>query len=134
MAKLESWYKNKMVSDVQAAGGYARRLEDQYGVGILDMVFKIPGMPMVLAEAKRFSYQQFELSPRQWEEARRIVVAGGIVASIGVKIPEEVIHIYGLPKARDGKVRASECVIAVPGESFVDTMKRWYGETYVSNR
>jgi len=133
-AKLESWYKRKMVESIKDAGGYARRFEDQFAVGILDLVFKLPGMPVIFAEAKRFSYQQFSLSPRQWEEARQIIKAGGYAASIGIKIPEERAFITGLPRNKDGKVAASECLAQEPGESFPQLLKRWYGEEHVKRK
>jgi hypothetical protein len=127
--KLESFYKTQMVKEVKKAGGYGRRIEDQYGVGILDLVFKLPDTEVIFAEAKRFTGHQFALSPRQWEEGRRVVAAGGIVASIGIRITNpERIYIFGLPKDKNGVVYAEDCVAQQPGEDFIALLRRWYGE------
>lgn len=126
-AKLESFYKREMVKAVKAAGGYARRIEDQYGVGILDTIFKLPDTDVIFAEAKRFTHNQFALSGRQWIEAKQIVDAGGYAASIGIRITgQERIFIFGCPLDKSGTVYARDCVAQEPGEDFVALLQRWY--------
>ncbi len=49
----EADYKRKLVAEVNALrGGYARRIEDRFAVGMLDLIIKLPDVPLVFAEAK----------------------------------------------------------------------------------
>jgi hypothetical protein len=129
MAKLEAQYKLDMVKAVKAAGGYARRVEDQFAVGTLDLMFCLPETGMFVAEAKRFTGNKFALSPRQYVEAKRVIDAGGFSASIGIRLTSpERIFIRGLPLDKSGVVRVEDCLAQQPGETFVDLLKRWHGE------
>ena len=52
-AKSEADYKKELVAAINLLpGGRARRIEDRYGTGILDMIIKPPDMPLVMAEGK----------------------------------------------------------------------------------
>ena len=52
-AKSEADYKRELVADInRLPGGRARRIEDRYGTGILDLIIKLPDMPLVMAEGK----------------------------------------------------------------------------------
>ena len=42
---LESELKTKLVSACVKLGAYARRLEDRYALGLLDLDIKFPGHP-----------------------------------------------------------------------------------------
>ena len=44
--------KRELVRAVKAIGGHARRIEDSWAVGVLDMIIKLPGVPVVFAEGK----------------------------------------------------------------------------------
>jgi hypothetical protein len=73
----ESGYKMKLVKEVNALpGGYARRIEDRFSVGVLDMIIKLPGLPLVFAEGKVIDGNVFSPTPRQYEEGKRIGGAG----------------------------------------------------------
>ncbi len=120
--KLESGYKRDMVKAVKAAGGYARRFEDLYGVGILDTVFILPGLPPIFAEAKRFTGNFFKPSDRQYVEAENIERAGGVSLIVGVKDKRYYLHY----KAKACYVE--NCVVQKDDETFCELLRRWYKE------
>lgn len=68
----EAQIKAVVVKEIQRGGGYARRIEDQYGVGILDLVLVPKGMPVFMVEAKIARGAKFAPSPRQYVELARI--------------------------------------------------------------
>lgn len=83
----ESDYKTKMVKEIRKAGGYARRFEDRYAVGIIDTLLVPRGYPAFWAEAKIVRYGKFRPTDRQFIELKRINEAGsghmfGIVIGI----------------------------------------------------
>jgi len=120
--QLESGYKKDWVKAVKKAGGYARRIEDQYGVGILDTVIKLPELPVVFVEAKRFTGNQFKPRDRQWVEMDLIEKAGGKSCLIGVK--DDMCYFSKITKL----ARVEDCVIQNDGETFCDAFRRWYKE------
>jgi hypothetical protein len=79
----ESFYKTHMVKNVRANGGYARRLEDKYAVGLPDTMFIPKGYPVFIAEVKLIKGTIFRPTSRQYIELRRINDAGGE-------------HVYGI--------------------------------------
>ena len=82
----ESAYKTKLIAGVNAVpGGYGRRLEDRYAVGLLDMVIKIPGLPWIWAEGKLVDAQAFGPTLRQFEEGKKIQDTATYVLLIGFK-------------------------------------------------
>ena len=70
--KTEADVKRDIVRDVRANGGYARRIEDQYGVGILDMILIPYGLPVFFAEVKLIRSLTFAPTERQQVELNRI--------------------------------------------------------------
>jgi len=124
-SKLESAYKSDMVRAVKAEGGYARRIEDQFGVGILDTILILPSTGAIFAEVKRFTGNFFEPSPRQWIEMQRINAGGGLSLLIGVKTGTKGPHYFH----HEAKVAYVEnCVVQEDGESFCDALRRWHKE------
>ena len=78
--------KSKLVREVNALpGGAARRLEDKYAVGLLDLVIKLPGHPFFWAEGKMIDGNVFGPTARQHEEGMRWIKAGVPVLLIGWK-------------------------------------------------
>lgn len=74
---LETEYKSKLVKQINKMGGaYARRKEDQYQVGVLDIVVIFKNIPVLFIEGKRIAHQSFGPTPRQWLEGDTIVKAG----------------------------------------------------------
>jgi len=68
----EASVKAAMVKSVRKAGGYARRVEDQYLVGMPDTILIPVGLPTFFAEVKIVRGNQLAPSPRQYIEMMRI--------------------------------------------------------------
>lgn len=82
----EARRKANLVIAINAlSGGYARRWEDKWAVGLLDLVMKLPGHPLVWGEGKIVEGLVFAPTPRQYEEGRRIIAAGMPAILIGWK-------------------------------------------------
>ena len=78
--------KRALVAKINALeGGYARRIEDRFAVGVLDLIFKLPGLPWVWAEGKMIEGNLFAPTERQFVEGERIIAVGGIAILIGWK-------------------------------------------------
>lgn len=88
----EAARKRKLVAEVNALrGGYARRLEDRFAVGVLDLVIKLPRLPWIWAEGKIVDGFKFAPTERQWVEGNRILATGTPVVLIGWKGP--IMHV-----------------------------------------
>jgi hypothetical protein len=72
----EAAIKAQMVKSVRLAGGYARRIEDQFLVGMPDTILIPWGCPVFFAEVKKVRGLQLAPSPRQYIEMDRINKAG----------------------------------------------------------
>jgi len=68
----EASVKGMMVKSVRNAGGYARRIEDQFLVGMPDTILIPLNCPVFFAEVKIVKGQQLAPSPRQYIEMDRI--------------------------------------------------------------
>ena len=75
--------KLNLVKGVKALGGYARRLEDKYALGLLDLVIKLPGHNVVMAEGKLVDGNLFAPTPRQYIEGLDWLRVGVDVLLIG---------------------------------------------------
>jgi hypothetical protein len=75
--------KLKLVKEIKLLGGYARRLEDKYALGLLDLIFKLPGRPIIWAEGKLINGHKFGPTPRQYVEGDDWIGAGALVLLIG---------------------------------------------------
>ena len=69
--KNENECKTAFCTDMRATGGFARRIEDQYGVGIPDMLCVPRGGPVFLIEAKIIRSPRWGATPRQGIELKR---------------------------------------------------------------
>ena len=75
MSKLEADFKKLLVKQARAAGAYARRLEDRYAVGLLDVVIIPPAGLTYFIEGKRIDGNLFGPTERQFTEGMRILMA-----------------------------------------------------------
>ena len=75
--------KVNLVKGVKALGGFARRLEDKYALGLLDLVIKLPGHPLIWAEGKLVDGNLFAPTARQYIEGEAWIKAGVGVLLIG---------------------------------------------------
>src|SRR5580698_10611101 len=84
----EAGRKRALVAEVNALrGGYARRLEDRFAVGLLDLIIKLPELPWIWAEGKLIEGYKFAPTLRQHAEGERIRATGTPVVLIGWKGP-----------------------------------------------
>ena len=80
----ESDYKRKLVAEINhLPGARARRIEDRYATGILDLTIALPGIPMFWAEGKVIKANMFSPTPIQFEEGQKWLEAGVRVILIG---------------------------------------------------
>jgi hypothetical protein len=101
----EANVKRAIAKAMKEGGGYARRFEDQYAVGVYDMILIPKGLPVFMAEVKLVKGQHFGPTPRQFIELQRIMDVGNpnshaIAVMIGWKDgifyfhkPRQVINI-----------------------------------------
>lgn len=119
----ESDVKRKMSESMRDHKGYARRLEDSFGVGVFDMILIPWGGPVFLAEVKIIRANVFGPSPRQMIELTRIqdVAADGghvIPVMIGYKGGNYYFHKPQM------KIRYDECFTG-EGE-FYNRLMQYY--------
>ena len=91
---LESKFKAELIKQCRARGAYARRHEDRFAVGMLDCSIKFPHHPHLLAEGKIIMHQAFAPTPRQFEEGKAYIAAGGLCALIGWDAMAKVIFVH----------------------------------------
>lgn len=85
-AKSEADHKRELVAAInQLPDGRARRIEDRYGTGILDLNIKLPDIPFVMAEAKLINGNLFAPTEAQFEEGKKWEAAGVECVLIGWK-------------------------------------------------
>lgn len=80
--------KRKIIQNMKDNGGYGRRIEDSYGVGIFDTILVPKGLPVFFAEIKMVRNTTFGPTPRQFVELQRIeklVSECAIPVMIGIK-------------------------------------------------
>jgi hypothetical protein len=93
-----------MIASMKENGGYGRRIEDQFAVGVFDTILIPVGLPVFMAEVKVVRSDTFGPTERQLIELMRVKAAATnaghvIPIVIGFKEgihyfhhPEEVIH------------------------------------------
>ena len=72
----EANVKRAMVKSVKESGGYGRRIEDQFGVGIYDLILIPFGLPVFMTEVKIIRKSTFGPTLRQHVELERIRYVG----------------------------------------------------------
>jgi hypothetical protein len=74
--RSEADYKRKLVAEInRLPEGYARRIEDRFAVGVLDMIIKLPDKRIFFAEGKVIDGNLFGPSERQYHEGLRLQAA-----------------------------------------------------------
>lgn len=122
MTLLEADYKRKIVADMKEAGGYGRRIEDQFAVGVPDLLLSLRETGIILAEVKRFTGNFFKPSPRQYVEMERINHAGGVTVLVGVKMGRYYLHHSAM------SAFVENCVVQRDDETFPQLLIRWFKE------
>ena len=92
-AKSEAAYKKELVDGInQLPGARARRVEDRWAVGVLDLIIKPPGLPFVMAEGKMIDGFQFGPTEAQYIEGLKWQAAGVECVLIGWKAGQMYCH------------------------------------------
>jgi hypothetical protein len=116
----ESDYKSLIVKSIRKEGGYARRIEDQFSVGMPDMVLMPLRCPVIWAEIKVVSGYTFGPTPRQLIELQRLYRSPySIPCVIGVKKGR---YFIGPPKAH---MNLQECDEMDENETISDLIRRF---------
>jgi hypothetical protein len=85
-AKSEAAYKTELVDGInQLPGARARRVEDRWAVGVLDLNIKPPGRSFIMAEGKLIHGYQFSPSEAQYVEGLKWQTADVECVLIGWK-------------------------------------------------
>jgi len=93
----EADVKRAMVKSIKEHGGYARRIEDQYAVGMVDTILIPKGLPVFMAEVKLVKGITFSPSPRQFVELEQIAATQSyhvIPVVIGYKIESRNYYFH----------------------------------------
>lgn len=115
----EAELKRKIVDEIRKEGGYARRIEDKYTVGMPDMFLIPPGCPCIWVEAKIINGNILQPTPRQFIELNKLWMPPHCYAfTVGWKegllyatTPNQSIHI-------------KECQVQTLGESYGGFFRR----------
>ena len=75
--------KRELVKAIRAIGGHARRIEDSWAVGVLDLIIKLQGVPLIFAEGKIIKGNLFRPTPAQFAEGEKWIRAGVDAVLIG---------------------------------------------------
>ena len=118
----EAEFKAKLVKEVKLLGGHARRLEDKYALGLLDLIIKLPGHPLLWAKGKLIEGHQFGPTPRQYEEGKAWIAAGVTTVLIGWH--NKVLYVSPWVKKADKR----ECY-ATSGYTYAESLLRYLNET-----
>jgi hypothetical protein len=127
LSKTENELKTALIKDLRNAGWYARRLEDQFAVGLMDMLVCIPYGPTVAIEAKRIAHQTFAPTPRQYIELERFAAH----SITDMYPPRRFSWLLGFqnglmylhPLAKSAKIE--DCLEQLPGEHPTVFIKRF---------
>lgn len=128
MKQPESKVKTDIVAQVKKAGGYARRIEDQFAVGILDtlIVLNGPDYPVFLAEVKILKNNIFGPSDRQYVEMLHVIRAqngAAVAVLVGYDVPTKTFYITFPVKMVDIRDKSDKVKV---GTNFIDTLKEFY--------
>jgi hypothetical protein len=121
----ETRVKQSIARNIRMEGGYARRIEDQFSVGMPDLILIPIGCPVVWAEVKMIVGYTFRPTERQFLELQRLnIPPHSISVMIGFKNDR---HYVSIPRRT---VRIEDCIEQEDGESIGRLIKRaletWY--------
>lgn len=126
-SRSESDVKREMVDAIKKYGGYARRIEDQYAVGVFDILLIPVGMPCFMAEVKVIRGQSFGPTDRQWIELDRVKKAdNGAGHSISIMIGWKEGVYYFHPPAKSIDCRDCFSITDGTARDFNQQLKQFY--------
>lgn len=89
----ESQLKTELVKQCKSVGWYARRIEDQFAVGVLDIHIVPPGFQTLFIEAKIVDGMVFRPTERQFVEGLRIIEAKGLAIPVLIGWRNKIMYI-----------------------------------------
>lgn len=118
----EAGHKAVIAKTIKVAGGYARRIEDQYAVGILDMVVILPNSTITFfAEFKMVRGLSFGMTPKQHDEAKTITNAHNPHArAVLVGIKDRVLY-FSYPSE---KTSIKDAILSGPRKDVVSLFEQ----------
>jgi len=117
----ESVLKTELVKQCKTMGWYARRIEDGYGVGILDITIVPTGHPTLFVEGKVTDGLKFAPTERQYVEGLRVMEAHGLALPILVGWRNQVMYI-----ANWGREAFITKAFRQPNNAnYAQTLKEW---------
>lgn len=117
----EANFKRRIVDNIKARGGYARRIEDQFSVGFPDLIIQTSeNMPVFFVEAKIVRGPVFGPSPRQYVEMKRLMVSRYAVPVLAGWDGKMLLH------RRAVSAYVTDCFMQPDGCDFFDTLEQWY--------
>lgn len=122
----EADVKRAMVKSMKESGGYGRRIEDQYGVGIYDTILIPFGLPVFMAEVKIVKDNTFGPTLRQFVELERIKHVGfGANHVIPIMIGwKNGVYYFSPPKM---SIVRNECFsVTTTDKNFHDQLVLYY--------
>jgi len=138
LSKSESDYKTAFVKSLRVDGWYARRIEDQYAVGIPDILVGIPYGPTVMVEAKLVKHQSFAPTPRQYIELQRwdkhnkpqSVYPPHYRFSWLLGFKEGVMYLHSAAE----QVKIEDCLASSPGEKPSSLLMRFWNKCLMTDK
>jgi hypothetical protein len=122
VAKLESQLKSKLVLDCKKDRHcYARRIEDQYAVGLPDLIVAPEGFPTCMIEAKRVEHRKFAPSPRQYIELGRFDNAPASRRSLILGFKDGLYYLHNYVE----EITIDDCEVSDTGETFPMFLRRF---------
>lgn len=123
MVSRESKAKTALKKELSDIGHFARRIEDQFAVGVLDMqVAFIHDDKFYLIEAKIVDGQTFGMRDRQFVEALKIKDTGNTAVICLLAGKKDGLWYLHKPSL---KTTLSKCVKQEEGEPFETLVNRW---------
>lgn len=120
----ESEAKRRIVENIKARGGYARRIEDQFSVGFPDLIVQTSSeLPVFFIEAKLVNYNTFSPSPRQYVEMKRLAVSRYAIPMLAGWANS---HNKWFLHRRVERAHIQESFMQPDGLDFFDTLEAWY--------
>lgn len=130
--KLEADYKREIVREVKLAGGYARRIEDQYSVGFPDLIVVYKAACFI--EVKRIIGNVFAPSPRQYIELLALNKPPVCFAML-VGVDENGRYYFAEPEPSSTKVGKTAYFNFIPGlTAHIERIRNDNGPTENSTR
>jgi hypothetical protein len=125
----ESDLKTELVKQCKAMGWYARRIEDSYGVGILDIIIVPTGFPVLFVEGKVTDGLKFAPSERQYVEGVRIIQAHGFAVPILVGWRNKIMYVADW----DDEAYITKALRQPDNMNYAQTIKEWLDGKQRSN-